>query len=149
MIASLLLLAAGVQVALGMDPWPLSVGISRAAPFHIALAMLACVLLAEACRQATGASRSLLATTCVMLPLIPVTSPYDALHKATWIAIVLCGSTAWLCQDRARAWLVAGMAWSVWLADLTGCGDLGGDAQVIVIAGLALGVLVLGRNPAC
>ncbi len=145
MIAALILLVAGVQVVLGLDPWPLSVGISRGEPVPIAMAMIACLLLAEATRQASGASRSLLATTCVILPLIPVTSPYETLHDAAWITIIVCGSFAWLCQGRAKAWLVAGMAWSVWLADTTGCGDVGGSAQVIIIAGLAFGVLVDGR----
>lgn len=144
MIAHLVLLVAGVQVALGLDPWPLSVGISRGEPFQIAVAMLACLLLAEAARQASGVSRGLLATACVMLPLIPTTSPYDTVHDVAWITIVLCGLIAWLCQGRARAWLVAGMAWSLWLADATGCGGLGGNAQVVVIAGLAFGVLVIG-----
>lgn len=143
MIAHVILLVAGVQVARGMDLWPLSVGISSGEPVQIAVAMLACLLLAEAAGQASGASRSLLATACVMLPLIPVTSPYDTLHEAAWILMVLCGSFAWLCQGRAKAWLVAGMAWSVWLADTTGCGDLGGNAQVVIIAGLAFGVLVV------
>ena len=145
MIAHFILLVAGTQVALGLDPWPLSVGINEGKPFQIAVAILACLLLAEAARQASGASRSLLATACVMLPLIPVTSPYDTLHDAAWITIILCGSFAWLCQGRAKAWLVAGMAWSVWLADTTGCGDLGGNAQVVIIVGLAFGVLVDGR----
>jgi hypothetical protein len=79
-----------------------------------------------------------------MLPLIPATSPYDTLHDVAWITIVVSGSLAWLCQGRAKAWLVAGMAWIVWLADTTGCGTLGGNAQVVIITGLAIGVLVLG-----
>lgn len=145
MIAALVLLLAGAQIVLGLDPWPLSVGISRGEPVPIAVAMIACLLLAEATRQASGASRGLLATACVMVPLIPVTSPYDALHDAAWITIVVSGSIAWLCQGRAKAWLVAIMAWSVWLAETTGCGDLGGNAQVVIIAGLAFGVLVDGR----
>jgi len=52
---------------------------------------------------------------------------------------------AWLGQGRATAWLVAGMALSVWLADATGCGGLGGNAQAVIIAGLVCGVLVIGR----
>ncbi len=145
MIAATILLAAGVLGVLGVDLWPLSVGISQGKPAHIALAMLACLLLAEETYKASGVSRALLATACMLLPLIPTTSPYSMLHCGVWIIIVSCGFLAWLCQGRAKAWLVAGMAWMVWYADSIEGGSVGGSAQAVIIVGLAFGVLVLNR----
>lgn len=145
MIPYLLLLAAGMQVAFGLILWPLSMGIQKGDPFCIAVAMLSCLLLAEAYRQAQGASRSLLATACVLLPLIPATSPFSTLHEVVWITIVICGCCAWLLQGRAKAWLVAGIVWTIWLAQTTGSGSLGSGAQAVVIAGFAAGVLLPRR----
>lgn len=143
MIIALAVLTAGLAIMLGADLWPLSVHIVRGYTDSIGLAMICCLLLARAVEQTTGLSRSLLATACMGLPLIPVHSPYGAIHQTAWILIILCGMAGLLYQNRSRAWLVAAMAWLLWLANFTHSGSLGGDSQAVIIAGIVFCMCVM------
>jgi hypothetical protein len=100
------------------------------------VAVLTLDRLALAC---TGPARACFAAALVLMPVVPVVSPWSPLHEAAWIAAVVCGSLGLALHSRGTAWILAGIAWAVWWL---GPESVGRHGQAVVLAGLAAAALV-------
>jgi hypothetical protein len=134
-----LLLVAVALVAAPSPPWPLSIGIWNGVPAAAALGIAAVLTLDRLVVAGTGPVRACFAAALVLMPVVPVVSPWSRLHEVAWIAAVVCGSIGLALHSRRTAWIRAGIAWTVWWLGPT---SIGRHGQAVVLAGLAAAALV-------
>ncbi|MFM2089934.1 MAG: hypothetical protein RLZZ127_423 [Planctomycetota bacterium] len=141
MSALFLLLVAVALTALPAAPWPLSIGIWNGAPAAAALGIAAVLTLDRMVHAVSGPPRALLAAALVLMPVVPVVSPWSPLHTAAWIGAVVCGGLGLAMLGRRTAWILAAMAWTVWWL---GPESVGRHGQAVVLAGLAAAAAATG-----
>jgi hypothetical protein len=134
-----LLLVAVALVAAQTSPWPLSIGIWNGIPAAAALGIAAVLTLDRLVFACTGPARASFAAALVLMPVVPVVSPWSRLHEVAWIAAVGCGCIGLALHSRRSAWILAGIAWTVWWLGPT---SIGRHGQAVVLAGLAAAALV-------